>query len=169
MLEGGKEDPAPGAQEMGDEAAELKAILSPEQYAQFESFQQEEQTARMETMATFELNQIGPLLGLSEDQKDRVFEALVAVAPDSPAGSGPFGRMTGRTGNTEMQGEYKQREEAKLEALADILDGRQLALYRQKLESEREMHETMTRAWRRGSSGTPAPVPPAAPSAQPAP
>ncbi len=48
-------------------------ILSPEQLYEYDEMRAQEQAARSEMMATAQLTQIAPQLGLSEEQKDRVY------------------------------------------------------------------------------------------------
>ena len=57
-------------QDVDDLAAE---ILDPDQLREYDEMRAQEDASRSEMMATAQLSQIAPKLGLSEDQKDEVF------------------------------------------------------------------------------------------------
>ncbi len=62
-------------------------ILSEDQLAEFQAIKQEESNSRKEMMATAQLGQISPLLGLDDDQKDAMYSLFFNEASSMIGGS----------------------------------------------------------------------------------
>lgn len=100
-------------QDIDDLAAE---ILDPDQIREYDEMKAQEDASRSEMMATAQLSQIAPKLGLSENQKDEVF----AIYYDQAMGM-----------NSGMM-EPKAMEEARARAdeqIFDILDNKQREVF----------------------------------------
>ncbi len=148
ILAGRKVDQAAQAQQGANSRTEEQAIneiLTPAQKEQYRLMQEEERVRAIETSATFELNQMTPILGLGEEQKDRFFDAVAAVEQEltTPAGRKKF-MAEGPAGDPARY--LKARDNAKLEAVKAILTTEQWELYRDQLESRAAQQGEMLKA-----------------------
>lgn len=102
----------------------LATVLTPEQQAAYKQVQADEQTSRADTMATTAVNQVAPLLQLSDAQKDQIFNALYQqqlTAPD------PMSLM----GNPNAASIISAQAQAAQAAMSKVLTPDQMALYQQ--------------------------------------
>ena len=83
MFSGGKVDPqAVASANTLDQT--LASVLTPEQQTAYQQVQADENASRADTAATIQMNQVAPLLQLSDAQKDAVFNALYQVQTTAP-------------------------------------------------------------------------------------
>lgn len=101
-------------QDVDDLAAE---ILDPNQLREYDEMRAQEDASRSEMMATAQLSQIAPKLGLSEDQKDEVFGIYYDQA------------MGMNSGMMEPQAMEEARAQAD-EQIFDILDDKQREVFK---------------------------------------
>ena len=100
-------------QDIDDLAAE---ILDPDQLREYDEMRAQEDASRSEMMATAQLSQIAPKLGLSEDQKDEVFNVYYDQA------------MGMNSGMMEPQAMEEARARAD-EQILEILDDKQREVF----------------------------------------
>ncbi len=106
----------------------LANVLTPEQKAAYQQVQTDEQASRADTSATTQVDQMMPLLQLSDSQKDQVYNAIYQsqlTAPD------PMTLM----GNPDAASILTTQAQATQAALAKILTPDQLALYQQQAQA----------------------------------
>jgi hypothetical protein len=142
MFAGGKFDPAVMGTRQGANSVDkaLDGILTPDQKAIYKQIQDDEKSSAAETMATMEMNQVAPVLGLSDAQKDQVYSALYQVQSETsdpnwiknntPTSSDPLAMMEAQT-------------KAKEDALAKILTPDQMATYQQQAQNQLQMVKSM--------------------------
>ncbi len=141
----------------------LDEVLTPEQKTANQQMKTEEKNSNAESMASMEMNQVAPLLQLTDAQKDQVGNALYQVQLDSqdpawikqntPAGSSAPLQM--------LDVEAKAKEDA----LAKILSPEQLATYHQQAQSQLQLQKTMMQKFMpAATSSAPAAAAPAPPS-----
>jgi len=106
----------------------LTTVLTPEQQTAYQQVQADEKTSQADTMATTQVNQIVPLLQLSDSQKDQVFSALYQVQMGAPD---PTSLMT----NPNAASVIAAQAQATQAALAKVLTPDQMALYQQEGQS----------------------------------
>jgi len=123
---GGKVDPAAAA------AADtldktLATVLSPEQQTEYQQLQSDEQAARAETSATAQIDNVMPLLQLTDAQKQQAMDALYQVQMSAPdpnslaASPDPMSAITAQVQSTQA-------------ALAKVLTPDQMTLYSQEAQ-----------------------------------
>jgi hypothetical protein len=123
---------------------QLGTILSPDQKTEYEVMKKEEKVKQIETMATFELNQISPVLGLNKDQEDQFFQAITGVEQElnTPEGKKKY-ELEGESDNKNPNAYLELRQRAKLDAVSKVLTPPQLEIYRKQLDSQTQMHREM--------------------------
>jgi hypothetical protein len=131
----------------------LATVLAPDQKAAYQQVQADEQASRANTSATVQVNQMAPLLQLSDSQKDQVVSALYQVQIAAPD---PASLVT----NPNAASILATQAQATQAALAKILTPDQMALYQQQVQSV----PTFGGRGRRGAGGgggatAPAPAP----------
>ena len=105
----------------------LATVLTPQQKAAYQQVQAEEKTSRADTSATIQVNQVAPLLQLSDAQKDQAFSALYQVQMAAPD---PSSLMT----NPNVGTAIVTQAQATQDALAKVLTVDQMALYQQQAQ-----------------------------------
>jgi RNA polymerase sigma factor (sigma-70 family) len=112
------------AKEGGDPEAQIKALLTPDQKAAYQSYQKEEAAHNAGLAANTEMVQMQSTLDLTPEQLDRVFAALYDVS---------FSQLTGGTKQSfTNQAEAMQWTlDQKAKALEPVLTAAQLDKYRQ--------------------------------------
>ncbi len=117
-----------------DVEGEMKNLLTPEQYAEYEQYQNEERHNQAEMMANVQLGQLQGMLQLSEDQKDKVFDIIYQQGGQQfdPA-------LHKQTNAANWQEVWGQQKEKKKESLRSVLTPEQMQIYEQHLESQRQM------------------------------
>lgn len=127
MFRGEKIDPqAAAAAHTLDQT--LNAILSPDQQAAYKQVQADEQASRASTSATVQMNQVAPLLQLTDSQKDQVYTQLYQIQMAAPD---PTSLMT----NPNAPSILTNQAQATQAALAKVLTTDQMALYQQEAAS----------------------------------
>lgn len=102
----------------------LASVLTPQQQTAYQQVQADEQTSRADTSATTQVNQVAPLLQLSDSQKEQVFNALYQVQMSAPD---PATLLT----NPNAASVMTAQAQATQAALAKVLSPTQMALYQQ--------------------------------------
>jgi Spy/CpxP family protein refolding chaperone len=123
MFGGGKVDPQAAANADTLDKT-LASVLTPEQQAAYQQVQADEKTSRADTEATVQVNQVTPLLQLSDSQKEQVFNALYQVQASAPD---PISLMTNPNAATVIAAQAQATQDA----LAKVLTPDQMALYQQ--------------------------------------
>ena len=123
-------------QTFGNEEAEVKAVLTPEQLAAYPDYQQSETLVAANNRANLEATMMRSDLNLSQDQQDKVSNALYQFALDHSANKLASSLVVQKPGNVAdtMNSvlEMQQQELAdKLKVLGGILTPDQLQSYRQ--------------------------------------
>jgi hypothetical protein len=130
MLSGklSKEEIADAGKQAGDPESQIKALLSPEQQTAYTELQQEEQHNNARLMANSELLQMQGALGLSQEQQDKVFQALYAQTEH---------QLAGATGGADPKAFNPQTMmDQKLAALKGVLTDEQFARYKAMQEQQ---------------------------------
>lgn len=120
------------AKEGGDADAGIQALLSPEQKANYLTYQEEEKAYNARLVANSELLQMEGTLRLSAEQEDRVFAALYHTTMEQLSGSAkaPAG----------SQGEQFQWVlDQKAKAIEPLLTPGQLEIYRKQQASQAKL------------------------------
>ncbi len=125
-----------GGEEMDFDKA-LQGIVTPEQYAQYQAYQNDEKRSNAEAMANGELAQIQTSLQLTEDQKDKVFAEIYQESA----------QMLGIDGAKATLLTADQRAEAKKAAMQAILTPEQFATYSKMVDSQTQMQKQMMDAF----------------------
>jgi hypothetical protein len=126
LFQGGTIDPQAAAKANTLDQT-LATVLTPEQKTAYQQVQADEQTSRADTSATMQMNQVAPLLQLSDSQKDQVFNALYQVQMSAPD---PTSLMT----NPNAASVIASQAQATQAALAKVLTPDQMALYQQQAQ-----------------------------------
>lgn len=116
----------------GDPEAEIKALLSPDQLAAYKEHKQEETAANARLAANGELLQMQAALGLTNDQQDKVFDAIYQHT---------LTLMNGQQENNSSQpgnaaSALQRIVNQKVQALESILNPEQLEQYRKIQENQ---------------------------------
>lgn len=106
----------------------LATVLTPEQQTAYQQVQADENNSRADTMATTQMNQIAPLLQLSDTQKAQVIDNLYQVQMAAPD---PSTLLT----NPNAASVLTTQAQATQAALAKVLTTDQMALYQQEGQS----------------------------------
>ena len=171
MFRGGKFDPQAMANLKNDPQtmADLKNIksvdqtlndiLTPDQKTAYQQMKTDQKNSAAETTASVEMNQISPLLQLTDSQKDQVYSALAQVQLDTQDPTWIKNNVT--TSPTNPLAMLDAQAKAKEDALAKILTPDQLATYHQQAQSQLDMQKAMMQKFTLPSAATaPAATPP---------
>jgi Spy/CpxP family protein refolding chaperone len=123
----GKVDPAAAANANTLDQT-LASVLTPEQQTAYQQVQADEQASRADTSATIQVDQMMPLLQLSDSQKDQVYNAIYQAQMTAPD---PSSLMT----NPNAASIITAQAQATQAALAKVLTPDQMALYQQQAQS----------------------------------
>jgi hypothetical protein len=107
----------------------VASVLTPEQMTQYQQVESEEKASRADTSATIQVNQVAPLLQLSDSQKDQVFNALYQVQSTAPDATTV---MT----SANPAAAIAAQAQATTDALAKVLTPDQMALYKQQSQNQ---------------------------------
>jgi Spy/CpxP family protein refolding chaperone len=129
----------------GDMDAQMKSILTPDQYASYQGYQNDEKKNAAEAQANMELMQIQTSLQLTDDQKDKVFGAIYQQAA----------QQMGIDGAKPTGGTIDEQMEAKKTAMQSVLTPEQFDTYSKFVDSQKKMINAMTGAASAGASGQP--------------
>jgi len=106
----------------------LASVLTPDQQAAYQQVQADEKASRADTSATVQVNQMAPLLQLSDSQKDQVISALYQVQIAAPDPSSLLA-------NPNAASVITAQAQATQDALAKILTPDQMTLYQQQAQT----------------------------------
>ena len=123
---GGKVDPAAAASANTLDKT-LQTVLSPDQLAQYQQVQADEAASRAEITATTQVDQMVPLLQLTDSQKQQALNALYQVQSATPDPNSLLG-------NPNAMSVLTSQAQATQTALANVLTPAQLALYQQQAQ-----------------------------------
>ena len=131
-------NPTPKVGETFEDA--MNAVLTSEQKKKYEQIKEEEKASQIEMMVTMELSQAGMGLGLSNEQKDKMYQALyqVQAAELDPE------KMKERASNSEandLLSYFRESNESKIQAVTGILAPKQLELYKKNLDRQLKTQE----------------------------
>jgi hypothetical protein len=141
MFSGGKVDPQAMADLKAHKSVDqtLNDILNPEQKTQYQQMKTDEKNSAAETMASVEMNQLGPALQLNDSQKDQVYSALAQVQLQATDPTWIKQNATASDPVAILDAQAKAKEDA----LAKILTPDQLATYHQQAQSQLTMQKAM--------------------------
>jgi len=156
ITSGGKIDPTAIAELKNIKSVDqtLNDILTPDQKTAYQQMKTDQKNSAMEMVATAEMNQISPLLQLSDSQKDQVYSALYQVHLDTTDPAWIKNNLSNPTDPTAI---LEAQAKAKEDALAKILSPDQLATYHQQVQSQLDMQKAMMQKF---TLPTPAPAAP---------
>ena len=138
----------------------LNDILTPDQKTAYKQMQADQKTSAQESTAVFQMNQLAPLLQLTDSQKDQVSSALYQLQVNSQDPNW----IKNHPGNPSDPTAFLDAQaKAKEDALAKILTPDQLATYHQQAQSQIAAQKAMMQKIMPPSATT-APVPAAAPA-----
>jgi hypothetical protein len=170
MFSGGKIDP----QSLGDLKnaktvdQTLNDILTPDQKAAYQQMKTDQKTSATEMVATSEMNQVAPLLQLSDSQKDQVYSAFYQVQTDMQDPNWIKTNMAAG-GATNPTAILDAQAKAKEDALSKILTPDQLATYHQQAQAQLDLQKSMMQKFSPATvtvapaQAAPAPAPPTNP------
>lgn len=119
----------------------LDDMLTPDQKTAYQQLKDDQKKSQAETAATSSMNQIAPLLQLTDAQKDQVYSVLYQSQIDSQNG------MNAIHSSADYSSFLNTQAKAKEDALAKILTPDQMAIYHQQNQSQLQMIEaSMQRA-----------------------
>lgn len=116
------------------EKDQIKALLTPEQVAQYDDYEKEEAVRMSRLVANSELLQMQSSLQLTQEQQDQVYAVLAEQAQLQMSG--------GNTGTGSDAMDFRKQAEKKAEALSKVLTPEQLERYKQQQEQQIKMIET---------------------------
>ncbi len=126
---GGKPDPAAAAAANTNTLdSTLAKVLTPDQMTSYQQVQADEQASRADAAATAQLDQIAPLVQLSDSQKEQVSNALYQLQMTAPD---PQSLMT----NPNPEAAIAAQAQATQAALAKVLTPDQMALVQQEAQT----------------------------------
>jgi hypothetical protein len=143
MGSGGKIDPqtmAAMGQGIKTVAQALDDILTPDQKTAYQQMQTEQKNSAQASMAVSQMNQLAPLLQLTDTQKDQVSTALYQVQVNSQDPNWIKNNPVNPSNPTAF---LDVQAKAKEDALAKILTPDQLATYQQQAQSQLDAQKAM--------------------------
>jgi hypothetical protein len=178
MMAGGKIDPQAMAAEMKNVKSvdqTLNEILTPEQKTTYQQMQADQKNSDAEMMASVELNQMTPLLQLTDAQKDQVYNAIAQtqIQTQDPKW------VQANANPSDPLAFIDAQAKAKEDALSKIFTPDQLATYHQQAQTQLDMQKAVMKNFSAGgatavsvsavppATTTPAPPPAVAPAAAP--
>ncbi len=143
MFSGGKIDPQAMADLKGVKTLDqtLNDILTPDQKTAYDQLKTDQKNSAAESAATFQMNQLAPLLQLNDGQKDQVANALYQAQLNMQDPAWIKNNMG--TNGTDPSAMMDAQAKAKEDALSKILTPDQLATYHQQAQSQIQMQKAM--------------------------
>jgi len=143
MFAGGKIDPKTMADLKNQQTVDqtLKAILDPEQQAEYTQMKADQKNSAAETAATLQVNQLGTLLQLSDSQKDQMYSALAQEQIDTQDPT--WIKNNTPNGAADPIAMMDAQAKAKEDALSKILTPDQMATYHQQAQSQLDMQKVI--------------------------
>ena len=130
-----KEEMADLQKQQVDPEAQIKALLSPEQQTAYAELQTEERHNNARLMANGELLQMQSALGLSQEQQDKVFQALYAQTEQQLSGAANGSGAKAYDPTTMMT--------QKLEAMKGVLTEEQFTRYKAMQEQQLKLIQAL--------------------------
>ena len=164
MLSGQKMDPqslAASAQGIKSADQVIRDVLTPDQQTAYKQMQSDQKTSSAESMASMQMNQVAPLLQLSDSQKDQVESVLYQVQMNSEDPSW-IQKNVGNVGSNPTA-ILDAEEKAKEDALASVLTPDQLATFKQQAQAQLTLQRTMMQKFMPATSAPSAPQAAASP------
>jgi hypothetical protein len=131
----------------------LNDILTPDQQAAYQQVQADQKASQAEVGAAVQMSQLGPLLGLTDAQKDQVYSVLCQNQMNM---QDPNWIKNNANGSTNPMAALNQ---AKQDALAKILTPDQLSTYQQQVQLQQSQIQSFS-----GGSGSGPMIMPGSPS-----
>ena len=158
MFSGEKMDPQAMADMKNIKSVDqtLKDILTPDQKAEYQQMKTDQKNSSAESMASMQMNQMAPLLQLSESQKDQVEAALYQTQLNSQDPTWIKNNLSTNAANPIAI--LDAQAKAKEDALAKILTPDQLATYHQQAQSQLDVQKAMMQKFMPPTATTPAPA-----------
>jgi hypothetical protein len=125
----------------------LATVLTPQQRAAYQQVQTEEQAARADTQATAQMNQLAPLLQLTDAQKDQMVQQLYQIQMQAPD---PGTMMT----NPNAAAMLTQQAQATQSVYSKVLNAQQLDLYQQEGQAVTQNRQGRNGNTAAGANGT---------------
>ena len=119
----------------------IQDVLTPDQKTAYQQMQADQKKSQAETSASFEMNQVAPLLNLSETQKDQVESALYQAHLDTQDPKWIQKNVTSTPGDPTAF--MDAQEKAKEDALASVLTPDQMTAYKQQAQSQLDTQKAM--------------------------
>jgi hypothetical protein len=160
MFAGGKIDQKALADEMKNTKSveqTLNDVLTPDQKTTYQQMKADESANNAETSASFEMNQMAPLLNLSDAQKDQVGSALYQTQMNMQDPAWLKANMPSNP--SDPLAIIDAQAKAKEDALAKILTPDQLATYHQQAQSQLALQKSMMQKFMPGAPAAPVPAP----------
>jgi len=152
MFAGGKIDPQAVADLKNFKNLDqtLNDILTPDQKTEYQQMKTDQKNSAVETAASVQVNQLAPLLQLSDTQKDQVYSALAQVQLDTqdPAWIKNNSNITPGNPTAMLDAQAKAKEDA----LGKILTPDQLATYHQQAQSQLDIQKAMIQKFMPGNT-----------------
>lgn len=124
---------SPGMAPIVDFEAGMEAILTTEQWTEYRKFQRHQQEASLRMTASMELYQLSPMLDLTSQQEDQVFQILYDEAERASEAPSAVAAEP-----VDWIDELWEQYEAKKAALREVLRPEQFARYEAHLNAEYE-------------------------------
>jgi chromosome segregation ATPase len=148
----------------------LNDILDPDQKTAYQQMKTDEKNSNAETIATIQLNQLAPMVQLTDTQKDQAYNALAQAQLQTQDPAWVKANVNAADPTSILDAQAKAKEDA----LAKILTPDQLAIYQQQTQSQLDMQKAMMQKMMPKTSGgitvgsetvvAPAPAPSAPPT-----
>jgi len=121
---------------------QLQTILTPDQYTQYQTYQNDEKKSAAESAANAEIMQIQSSLNLSEDQKDKVFTAIYQQYAQQMGVDGAKPTAASTDINAQM--------DAKKAAMQSVLTPEQFDTYSKFVDSQKDMVNALMNGMTKG-------------------
>jgi hypothetical protein len=165
MFSGGKLDPQALAELKSAKTVDqtLDSVLTPDQKTAYAQMKTDQKNSAAEMSASVEMNQISPLLQLSDTQKDQVASTLYQVHLDTQDPTWIKNNMANMSTNPSAI--LDAQAKAKEDALAKVLTPDQLTTYHQQAQAQLNLQKAMMQKFmpQQAAAATPAPAAPANP------
>jgi chromosome segregation ATPase len=128
----------------------LNDILTPDQKTAYQQMQTDQQTTSAETQAVFEMDQLAPLLQLTDAQKDQVSTALYQAQTTT---QDPNWIQANNANPSDPTAFMEAQAKAKADALSKVLTPDQMAIYNQQAQSELAAQKAMMQNFMKTGAG----------------
>ena len=142
---GGKVDPQAAANANSLDRV-LATTLTPEQELAYKQVQSDEQASRADTQATIQIDQMMPLLQLTDAQKDQVYNSIYQAQLTAPD-------PTSLMGNPNAASVMMAQAKATQDAMTKVLTPDQMTLFQQEAQAMPQFGGPGGQGGRRGQNG----------------